>query len=928
MSDFKIELEHPWLLLLLIPVLFFSFFPFFRLSKKYRRNRNRIISVVTHTLAMVLCVAMVAGMTFTYELPNRQNELIVLVDRSDSGTENESLREDFLQDVINACDKNYKLGVVTFGYDTVYAAPLSYDKREAYRQYLAAAEPDTSATNLAGAIAFAAEQFENPKTAKILILSDGLQTDGNALSAVKLAAAKGIKVDAVNLANAEHSEMQILDVKMPENRIIPGQEAKITLTVQTNLKASETATLNVTDMGYKSGSHAVSLEKGIQTVEISHVFQSAGVHDLQFQLVGLDSSDTVEQNNVYHAYLNIPLLENILILESRSGEADTLKSILGEAHTVQVLNIHTDADLIPGNVRELSAYEEVFLVNLSNADLTAETMPENFVQTLYDYVYNIGGGLFTVGGENDTLNGSLVPHAYNRLDMEGTLFQQMLPVQVVEYTPPLAVMLVIDASGSMSMGKFEAALKAAEEILDSLSPRDYCGVTTFDSSSTEAINVLPVAQKDKILDAIRGLKTTSGGSGGTVFSGAIELAGRAVAPIPVERRHIVLVTDGNPSDHLDKLSDNDKNAYGKYIQDNYRQNGTTMSIFALDMTSGNREELKKAAEEYGHGHFYDIPSGEMNRVQAYAKSDMAEVTLKEFEEGITFTPKVRDQSTALNGIDTTMTIPSLTGYYGTKIKDGAKVPLMYQFVPIYAEWDFGAGRVGSFLSDLGGAWSADFVKDPVGQMIIENIADSLSPSDSLEPDRLELILRMLEENYSTRLNVFTTLGEGERVTVTVKPLSDAASRFYGGNVPVTELGDQVGFDFSITCGGIYRITVTKMNANGETLAERTEYRSFSYSEEYRMFRDADEGSKLLAELTANGGGEMITDAVETYATFAKTYPMTTDPRMVFLILAILCVLIDVAVRKFKFKWPHEILRDRKSMKQFAEEKEPRIGNGK
>ena len=106
MSDFKIELEHPWLLLLLIPVLFFSFFPFFRLSKKYRRNRNRIISVVTHTLAMVLCVAMVAGMTFTYELPNRQNELIVLVDRSDSGTENESLRDDFLQDVINACDNN------------------------------------------------------------------------------------------------------------------------------------------------------------------------------------------------------------------------------------------------------------------------------------------------------------------------------------------------------------------------------------------------------------------------------------------------------------------------------------------------------------------------------------------------------------------------------------------------------------------------------------------------------------------------------------------------------------------------------------------------------------------------------------------------------------------------------------------------------
>ena len=205
---------------------------------------------------------------------------------------------------------------------------------------------------------------------------------------------------------------------------------------------------------------------------------------------------------------------------------------------------------------------------------------------------------------------------------------------------------------------------------------------------------------------------------------------------------------------------------------------------------------------------------------------------------------------------------------------------------------------------------------------MENIADSLSPSDTLEPDRLDLILRTIEENYSTRLNVFTALGEGETVSVTVK-LSDAASRFYGGNVPVTALGDNVGFDFSVTCGGIYRITVTKTDANGNTVAERTAYKSFSYSDEYQMFRGEDEGAKLLSELTSSGGGEVITDAVETFGSFAKTYPKTTDPRLVFLILAIVCVLIDVAVRKFKFKWLHEIVRDRKALKQFAEQKEPK-----
>ena len=923
MTNFKIEWEHPWLLLLLIPILFFSLFPFFRLSKKYRRNRNRIISVVTHTVAMLLCLAMMAGMTFAYAVPNRQNELIVLVDRSDSGAENEAKREDFLQSVIDACDKNYKIGIVSFGYDVVYSAPLSFDKRETYKQYLSAAEPDTSATNLAGAIAFALEQFENPKTAKILILSDGLETDGNVLSAVKMATAKGVRVDAVNLANTEQREMQILDVKMPENRVVLGQETTITLTIQTNLKEEQSVDLSVSDMGYKGSSEQVRLTRGTQTVKIHHTFQSAGLHDLRFELTGQQGTDTVSQNNVYHAYYNIPLLENILILESKRGEAATLASILGSEHTVDVTNIHDEPEKIPSDVRSLSSYEEVFLVNISNEDLEGKSMPENFVQTLYDYVYTVGGGLFTVGGENDISSAdgtTLVPHAYNRLDMEGSLLQQMLPVQVVEYTPPLAVVIVVDSSGTMSMGLYEAALKVAKEIVNSLNPRDYCGVITFASSASEDINVVSMAQKDKILDVIQSLQNASSGSGGTVYSGAIELAGKALAPIPVERRHIVLVTDGKPSDPLES-DKKDTPAYGKYIRDNYRLNGTTMSIFALDMTSGSRDELKKAAEELGHGHFYDIPSSELHRVQAYAKADMAEIMLAEFREGEKFTPKMRDQSTALTGIDTTTIIPALHGYYGTKLKDAAKAPLFYEFAPIYAEWDFGAGRVGSFMSDLGGAWSKEFTSDPVGQQLILNMADSLSPSDDLEPDKLEFSLRFYEDNYSTRLDVFTSLNKGETVGVTVRPLSEDAARFYGGDVPVTAAGDNIGFNYSITCGGVYRITIEKKDADGNVIATRSVCKTFSYSEEYQMFRDPDEGEKLLASLVTSGNGSMITDPVETFETFSKTYPKTADPRMAFLILAILCILIDIAVRKFKFKWPHEILRDRKKLKEMAGEAE-------
>ena len=42
--------------------------------------------------------------------------------------------------------------------------------------------------------------------------------------------------------------------------------------------------------------------------------------------------------------------------------------------------------------------------------------------------------------------------------------------------------------------------------------------------------------------------------------------------------------------------------------------------------------------------------------------------------------------------------------------------------------------------------------------------------------------------------------------------------------------------------------------------------------------------------------------------------MTFDPRIIFLILTIIFVLLDIAVRKFKFKWPHELIRERKMKK--------------
>lgn len=916
MSNFTVNFSNPWLLFLLIPALLITLIPFFRIPKKFRRTRNRVISVSLHVLTVIFCVALIAGLYFTFTVPNRENELMVVMDVSDSNEEQAEKKEEYLQTIINMCDENYKIGIVTFGYDTVYAAPLSYDSQSVYRQYLASQSPDKSATNIKGALEFASQQFSNPETSKIVLLSDGFETDQSAKDTAQLIAARGTTIDTVSFPDEEHGEIQITSASMPKERVVLNQSVNITLNIFNTQEQDINVAVTLADNNFEDEAVSVTLSPGDNEIEIPHTFQSSGMHDITFSITVDESDDFITQNNVYQSYLEINVLSNILILENIVGEAAELDDILSENYNVTVMNIHSDWSILPQNSKELCAYEQVVLVNISNADLTDASMPANFDQALYEYVYSLGGSLFTAGGQNDTgADGKPTPHAYNREDMQGSLYQEMLPVQAIDYAPPVAVMIVVDSSGSMSSGRFEAAIQGAEDTLDSLNDRDYCGVMSFSTSASEEVSVLPVTQKEKIRDAINHLGESSAGQGGTVFSGAIDLAGRALASVDVSRKHIILITDGNPSDHLNSNSDNDNNWYGRYIDYNYK-NGITMSVITVGGSSSSSQMMQETADR-GHGNYYGLTLDEVNQgmVSTCMSQDLAEIKLAEMQEDIEFTPAIGEFTSIFAGMNSSTQIPVLNGYYGTLLKDGASAPLIYEYVPIYAAWQFGAGNVGSFMCDLSGYWSAEFIADSIGRQLIKNIAESLAPMQPPEPDILDFVINTTTKNYSTRVDVYTSeaLKDGESVRLTVTPVSEDAKYYYNQGVPVTSLGNNISFDFDITYRGVYKILIEKLDASGTVISDVAMYKTFSYSDEYNALRDPEKGLKLLTDIAENGGGKVIEDPVEIFASFEKILHRTYNPALVLLILSTVFVLLDIAVRKFKFKWLHEIIRDKKAL---------------
>ena len=192
MTNFTVNFTNAWWLLLLIPAVVLTLISYFSLNKRYRCTRNRIVSITLHLCIMVLAIALLAGISFEYYKPNTETEVMLLVDASFTSEDTSDLSVDYIRSIIDNCDSMYTLGIVKFGYDQVYALELTNDLEQAFSTYVASENPDTTATDLAAALEFAASKFTIPETARIVLLTDALETDGEAKKVIKALAAKGI----------------------------------------------------------------------------------------------------------------------------------------------------------------------------------------------------------------------------------------------------------------------------------------------------------------------------------------------------------------------------------------------------------------------------------------------------------------------------------------------------------------------------------------------------------------------------------------------------------------------------------------------------------------------------------------------------------------------------------------------------------------
>jgi len=931
MSNVHISFLYPELFLLLIPAAALVLWLYLRLSKKYRRTRNRIISIIFQLCVLVLSACVLAGTAISYKESQKTNEMILLVDLSHSNRESEDKKDDFIKSVLAVSESSFLIGIVSFGKDQIYEAKLSTDTDRVYEQYRAAPRPDSSATDVASALTFTAKIFDNPSTAKIVLLTDGIETDNSALSVIMSIVSEGIRVDTVHFGDEYGPEVQIIAVETPDYNIVVDDPVKIGVTLQSSYAGMVSVTLH--DNGVESASITVPVNVGIDTFYLEYAFGYDGPHEICFKIASVDDKDTIAQNNVFYSYIFLQVFDNILIIDG-GNESSRLAALIDDNFDYNVRVF--DRVGAPKTLLELAEYDQIILMNMSNTDLSLG----GFDELLYSYVNDCGGGLLTVGGDK----------AYGRADMRDelgrpTLYQQMLPVDCVDWTPPIAVMFTIDVSSSMDFldapsnkTRMELAKDGIKEALRALSERDYVGIVTFAGTGTDTVRLplTPVTQMGTILNAINGLTP----NGSTIYRGGIQRAGEALQAFRgVDRKHIMFVSDGEPNDQP-----------GNYepLIEHYNINaGITLSAIGIagaDLSASSTTLQQMAT--LGKGRAYAVE--EVKDLPQIMYDELRQETLKEFNHK-PFNPVTRGSSSVLLGL-IGEEMPQLLGFYGTRAKPGAEVSLavMEYGTPIFAQWKLGKGKVASFMCDLNGTWSDAFLRGENGIKFIHNVIKGLFPAESVEPRDIDA--KFINNNFNTQIHVYsqTTISEEDTVSITITGLpihtyadpSNPTNNTMNETVMLDTTEDFLRHVFTLPGAGIYEVEIQRRN--GETvIAKYTTYVIFSYSDEYNVFDeynafiDQKEGLSFLANLSRRGKGaayitengalfriiddeevaSSVNDIVaESMIILDDAYDLCT----IFMTIALILFLLDIAVRKFKFKWPWEIVRDYRIKKTLKE----------
>lgn len=865
----------PWVLLAILPAVWLVY----RISSVGLRRvpaRQHRWSVLVRAIATTVVLASIAQPSIVRSVEDRT--VFFLLDRSDSISQPvRQLQQDLVNQALEHSRQVDRIGVGVFGAGMEVDTALTLG----LENVSIGAVSEGSATDLAGALRSAASLLPSEGSRRIVVMSDLVETSGEARVAARELAEQGVAVDIFALAGTRSADVLVESVRLPATSR-QGDTATARISVRSNQDGPATLVVRTADgQRFDVG---VDLIAGSQEIEVEIPVEEQGALTVSVSVNA--AFDTRLENNEAEGVSRVLGPAQVVIVEGVAGEADELVEGLAAGGLIvdRVGSIPTDGGLL--------AYDAVILVNVDKPD-------NDESERLVAFVEDLGRGLVVIGGDQSYGLGD-----YHLTPLEAVLPVSSNPDDLVR-RQPVAEVLVIDTSGSMGqchcggdgsidtgVNKTDISRAGATLAIDALAPTDSVGVLSFSSGYDWVIPLGVKPDNATVESALGGLFPT----GDTEIAVALEEALAQLEGVPDALRHIVLFTDG--------WDPNDANLVP--IARRIADAGVTLSV--LGTGEGPGTTLERMAD-VGGGRFY--PGTDLGSVPEVFVEETLTVARNLATEG-TFFPTLRVRSDTTETISST---PPLGGYVLTKSKATAMINLeIGQADPLLATWRRGLGQVTAWTSDATSRWANGWVGWEGYVTFWGTAVREVLPAGRERPPEV-----FVEDGAVKIVANATGLGEAASASARIRQPDGSTIA-----VPMVRVAaDTFVAEATAATPGAYWVATTVDDGDGGQVVSGSGAVS-SYEEEF-AFREPD--PTLAADIAGITGGR-LEPSIESMFDPAPALGRAEQPIWPTLaIIALLLFLTDVALRRLVLiegdaeAWREGATSERKREKKRVEEVE-------
>lgn len=664
-------------------------------------NLRRLLAIFLRTSVLLGIVAALAGVQWVWT--TQRVTVMYVLDQSESIPAERRLQMlDFVSASVKAhrnADREDRAGVIVFGRNAAIEVPPYEDDVPPLRQ-VATDVGRTDATNLEEALELALASMAEDTRRRIVIVTDGNETLGDAKAVAARLSAAGIGIDVVPAPLGSGADVLVEKIDIPAD-IRTGQpfEARVVLSNYRSGKSSEPTVGRLTVTRSSGGEEQllfddeIELPPGKTVIPLRTTIDrpAAFTFDAKFA-ANAKTDDSQALNNQAAAYTYVRGKGRVLWIETPDASGD-FALIVEQLEKSDIEVVVQPTNALFGSLAELQAFDAVILAGVPRTggdSLDSVThFSDDQLQMLVRNTQQLGAGLLMIGG----------PDSLGAGGWQDSPIEAAMPVDFeIKNTKVVAVsalMLVIDSSGSMDGEKMTLSKTAARAAVKALGPADSIGVITFDGESREVVPLQPIGGRSHIYPLISRIQP----GGGTVMYPAMQMGYNSLRRSDASVKHMIILTDGQTApDDFQGLTREMKKA------------GITVTAVAIG-TDADVNLLRQVSTAGGGKLFHVLSPRAIPQVVMREARRVARPLIYENETG--FRPKVDYPHAILTGLDPVL--PPLTGYVMSTPKDS---PLVQQLLssplptgqanPVLSVWQYGLGRTAVLATDGGKRWSSSW----------------------------------------------------------------------------------------------------------------------------------------------------------------------------------------------------------------------------